>query len=72
MPGVTYSGRQKHRNPIEPPQSKKLKANQEITAPRVRLVAPDGKHEVMTLADALQAARDAELDLVQVAGDRSI
>jgi translation initiation factor IF-3 len=47
---------------------KRLKANQEITAPEVRLVGTDGTHKVMPLAEALRAARNAKLDLVQVAG----
>ena len=47
---------------------KKLKANADITAPEVRLVAADGTHQVLSLAEALKAARDAKLDLVEVAG----
>lgn len=47
---------------------KKLKANRDITAPEVRLVGADGSHQVLPLAQALQAAREAKLDLVEVAG----
>ena len=47
---------------------KKLKANRDITAAEVRLVGTDGSHQVMPLAEALQAAREAKLDLVEVAG----
>ncbi|KAL3141114.1 hypothetical protein ABBQ38_003467 [Trebouxia sp. C0009 RCD-2024] len=53
--------------PVEP-QVKKLKANRDITAPEVRLVGADGSHQVLPLAQALQAAREAKLDLVEVAG----
>ena len=53
--------------PVEP-QVKKLKANNDITAPEVRLVGADGSHQVLPLAQALQAARAAKLDLVEVAG----
>lgn len=58
------------RNPKAPeePQSKRLKANREITAAEVRLVGDDGQHQVMSLTAALKAAQDAKLDLVQVAG----
>ena len=48
---------------------KKLKANRDITAAEVRLVSPDGSHQIMPLAEAMQAAREAKLDLVEVAGD---
>lgn len=48
---------------------KKLKANRDITAAEVRLVGTDGSHQVMTLAEALRAAQEAKLDLVEVAGD---
>ena len=34
----------------------------------MRLVGTDGTHQVMPLAEALRAARNAKLDLVQVAG----
>ena len=54
------------------PQVKKLKANRDITAAEVRLVGTDGSHQVMPLAEALQAAREAKLDLVEVAGDKVV
>ena len=59
------------RNPKAPaePQSKRLKANRDITAAEVRLVGDDGQHQVMSLTAALKAAQDAKLDLVQVAGE---
>ena len=53
--------------PLEP-QVKKMKANRDITAPEVRLVGADGSHQILSLADALKAAKDAKLDLVEVAG----
>ena len=34
----------------------------------MRLVGTDGQHQVLPLAEALKAARDAKLDLVEVAG----
>lgn len=65
--GPTY--RNAKRNAIEPPiETKRLKANQDITAREVRLVSTDGTHRVLPLAEALTAAREAKLDLVQVAG----
>lgn len=67
-PTYKYARRNPRAPPAEAPQVKRLKANQEITAPEVRLVGTDGTHQVMPLAEALQAARNAKLDLVQVAG----
>ena len=50
--------------------SKKLPTNEEIEASQVRLVGADGQQQgVLSLADALTAAKAAELDLVQVMGD---
>lgn len=57
---------------IEAKDAKHQRANTEITASEVRLVKPDGTHKVLSLANALQAAQDAGLDLVEVAGDLSI
>ncbi|KAL0039147.1 hypothetical protein WJX77_009320 [Trebouxia sp. C0004] len=67
-PTYKYAKRNPRAPPAEAPQVKRLKANQEITAPEVRLVGTDGTHQVMPLAQALRAARNAKLDLVQVAG----
>ena len=68
--GPTYKNAKRNPKapPAEAPQVKRLKANREITAPEVRLVGTDGTHQVMPLAEALRAARNAKLDLVQVAG----
>lgn len=50
------------------PQPKKPPANEEITFPEVRLVAPDGQQlGIMSAADALAKARAASTDLVIVA-----
>ena len=65
--GPTYK-HARHNPKSEGPQTRKLKANQEITAKEVRLVGTDGHHQVLPLAEALKAARDAKLDLVEVAG----
>ena len=44
--------------------------NDEIKASQVRLIGQDGEQQgVLSLADALSAAKTAELDLVQVMGD---
>lgn len=65
---------QKHnpRAPPEAPATPKQRVNRGITAPEVRLVKTDGSHEVLPLAKALQAAKDAQLDLVEVAGEQHI
>ncbi|PSQ77460.1 MAG: translation initiation factor IF-3 [Bacteroidetes bacterium QH_6_63_17] len=47
----------------------KLRVNQEIRADEVRVVEPDGDHEVVPTGEALDRARDHELDLVEVAPD---
>jgi translation initiation factor IF-3 len=42
--------------------------NEEIRAPQVRLIGPDGQNKgVVPLAEALRLAEEAELDLVEVA-----
>ncbi|KAA6428796.1 hypothetical protein WJX79_002777 [Trebouxia sp. C0005] len=68
--GPTYKNARRNPRapPVETPQFKRMKANQEITAPEVRLVNTDGTHQVMPLAEARRAAHNAKLDLVQVAG----
>lgn len=55
--------------PSEAPDAKQQRVNSDITAPEVRLVNADGTHEVLPLAQALKAAQDASLDLVEVAGN---
>lgn len=40
--------------------------NEQITVPEVLLVTDDGKAEKVTIAVALQRARDQELDLIEV------
>jgi translation initiation factor IF-3 len=47
----------------------KLRVNQEIRADEVRVVEPDGDHDVVPTGEALDRARDHELDLVEVAPD---
>ena len=54
--------------PIKP--SNRLNVNEEIRAKEVRLVKEDGEQlGVVSLADALQAAGDANLDLVEIVAD---
>ncbi|MDB4978298.1 MAG: translation initiation factor [Candidatus Peribacteria bacterium] len=40
--------------------------NEQIRAPEVMLVAEDGKAETLTIADALERARDEGFDLIEV------
>ncbi|PSQ75925.1 MAG: translation initiation factor IF-3 [Bacteroidetes bacterium QH_7_62_13] len=47
----------------------KLRVNEEIRADEVRVVEPDGDHDVVPVDDALERARDHELDLVEIAPD---
>lgn len=47
----------------------KLRVNQEIRADEVRVVEPDGDHDVVPTGEALDRARNHELDLVEVAPD---
>jgi translation initiation factor IF-3 len=58
---------------IEPKQFEELKIakssrlNQEIRAPQLRVIGEDGRQlGVLSRAEALQAAQDAELDLVEI------
>ncbi|HUN74040.1 MAG TPA: translation initiation factor IF-3 [Steroidobacteraceae bacterium] len=47
--------------------SKRVRRNEEITSPQLRVIGPDGAQAgVMTRFDALQMASAAELDLVEV------
>ncbi|HHH48988.1 MAG TPA: translation initiation factor IF-3 [Gammaproteobacteria bacterium] len=48
-------------------QEKKVRLNENITAPQVRLIGADGEQVgVVSLAEAQQAADEAELDLVEI------
>jgi translation initiation factor IF-3 len=47
----------------------KLRVNKDIRADEVRVVEPDGDHEVVPVEDALDRAREHELDLVEIAPD---
>jgi len=47
----------------------KLRVNESIRADEVRVVEPDGDHDVVPVEEALERARDHELDLVEIAPD---
>jgi translation initiation factor IF-3 len=47
----------------------KTRVNEEIRADTVRLVDPQGGHGIVPVEEALQRARDRQLDLVEVAPD---
>jgi len=47
----------------------KVRVNQEIRSPKVRVVEPDGDHDVVEIDEALRRAQDQELDLVEIAPD---
>lgn len=47
----------------------KVRVNQEIRADEVRVVAPDGSHDVVDIDTALERAREHDLDLVEIAPD---
>ena len=47
---------------------KKVRLNEEITAPQVRLIGADGESPgVVSIAEAMRLATEAELDLVEIA-----
>ncbi|MCL2026725.1 MAG: translation initiation factor IF-3, partial [Leptospirales bacterium] len=46
---------------------KDLRVNEQIRAREVRLIRDDGEQQVMSAARALEIAREADLDLVEVA-----
>lgn len=47
---------------------KKVRLNEEITAPEVRLIGADGESPgVVSIAEAMRLATEAELDLVEIA-----
>ena len=49
-------------------QSKRVRRNQDITAPRVRVIGANGEQiGIMPIQEALAAASEANLDLVEVA-----
>lgn len=49
-------------------QSKRVRRNQEITTPQVRVIGPNGEQVgIMAIQEALQTAESASLDLVEVA-----
>ena len=55
---------------IKKEQSKRARTNDEITATPVRLIAEDGEQKgILPLQQAMSAARDAGLDLVEIAPD---
>ena len=47
----------------------KLRVNEEIRANEVRVVEPDGDHDVVPVEEALERARNHDLDLVEIAPD---
>ena len=46
---------------------KDLRVNEQIRAREVRLIRDDGEQDIMSVQQALELARDADLDLVEVA-----
>jgi len=55
---------------IKKEDSKRSKTNDEIQAKTVRLIGADGEQAgIVSIAEALQAATDAKLDLVEIAPD---
>lgn len=51
-------------------RSKKARINDQIEAPQMRLIGADGEQVgIVTLAEALEAAQKASLDLVEIAPD---
>eukprot|EP00210_Caulerpa_lentillifera_P005316 g5079.t1 len=48
---------------------KEFPKNEQITSSIVRLVSSDGTHRILPTTEALQQARDAGLDLVEVQSD---
>ncbi|MFA5667750.1 MAG: translation initiation factor IF-3 [Balneolaceae bacterium] len=47
----------------------KTKINEDITAAQVRLIKPDGEHEITSADRALQIAESFNLDLVEISPD---
>lgn len=51
-------------------QTNKAPINENITAPEVRLIGADGQQVgIVSISEALQAAEDAKLDLVEISPD---
>ena len=46
---------------------KELRINEQIRVREIRLIREDGEQQVMTVSEALELAREAGLDLVEVA-----
>lgn len=51
--------------------TKELRVNEKIRVREVRLIENDGQQTILSIADALQKAKDANLDLVEVAPNSS-
>lgn len=67
LPFPSFSLRQRKR--FEPPAKqteKRPRINEQIRVPEVMLVSDDGKAETLTIAQALERARAAESDLIEV------
>lgn len=50
-------------------KTERIRVNEEIRAPKVRVVEPDGEHDVYPIEEALDRAREHDLDLVEIAPD---
>ncbi|MBA55998.1 MAG: translation initiation factor IF-3 [Pseudomonadales bacterium] len=60
--------KQRNRRPVV--QSKKNRTNDEITCTEVRLIGGDGEQiGIVSIDEALKAAEEAEMDLVEIAPD---
>lgn len=46
----------------------KININEEIRATEIRVIFPEGKNEVMKKVDAIAAARELGLDLIEISG----
>jgi len=58
--------RQRQKN-VQPQKiEKRPRVNEQIRVPEVMLVSDDGKAEKLSIADALERAREQELDLIEV------
>ncbi|MEX2633916.1 MAG: translation initiation factor IF-3 [Balneolales bacterium] len=51
------------------PKVQKERVNEEIRATEVRIIKPDGEHDILPIKDALELAFANNKDLVQVAGN---
>ena len=51
----------------EPKKNFKYRINNEIDSPKVRVVMPSGKHEILSIHRALDVAHSFDLDLVEIA-----